>query len=57
LDQNPTCKINKPFMYSWRLFNSTERNYITIEREALTMVYALHKFKHYMSDNRFTYIT
>ncbi len=39
---------------SW-LLNSTERNYITIEREALVMVYALHKFKHYLLDNQFVF--
>jgi hypothetical protein len=42
-------------MYSLRLFNSTERNYITTEREALAMVYALHKFRHYMLCNWFTF--
>jgi hypothetical protein len=42
-------------MYSSRLFNSTERNYTTTEREALAMVYALHKFKHYMLSSRFIF--
>jgi hypothetical protein len=42
-------------MYSSRLLNSTERNYTTIEREALTMVYVLHKFKHYLLSNMFTF--
>jgi hypothetical protein len=35
-------------MYASKLLNSVEQNYITIEREALVMVYALHKFKHYL---------
>ncbi len=42
-------------MYSSRMFNSIEQNYITTEREALVMVYALHKFRHYMLGNKFTF--
>jgi hypothetical protein len=42
-------------MYSSRLFNFDERNYITLEREALSMVYALQKFRHYMLGNKFTF--
>jgi len=41
-------------MYSSRPFNFVERNY-TIEIKALAMFYALHKFKHYMLGNRFTF--
>jgi hypothetical protein len=42
-------------MYSSRLLNSIERNYSTIDREALAMVYGLHKFRHYMLGNIFTF--
>jgi hypothetical protein len=42
-------------MYSSKLFNFVDINYITIEREALVMVYALHKFKHYLLGNMFTF--
>jgi hypothetical protein len=35
-------------MYASRLLNSLERNYISIKKETLAMVYALHKFKHYL---------
>jgi hypothetical protein len=42
-------------MYAFRLLNSIERNYTIIEREALAMVYALHKFKHYILGNRFVF--
>jgi hypothetical protein len=42
-------------MYSSKLLNSTKRNYTTIEREALVMVYALHKFRHYLLSNMFTF--
>ncbi len=55
LVQNPIGKIDQLVMYSSRLFNSAERNYITTKREALAMVYALHKFKHYLLGNKFTF--
>jgi hypothetical protein len=42
-------------MYSSRLFNFDERNYTTTHKEALTMVYALQKFKHYMLGNKFMF--
>jgi hypothetical protein len=40
-------------MHASRLLNSVERNYTTTKREALTMVYALHKFRHYLVNNQF----
>jgi hypothetical protein len=55
LAQNPTGKIDQLAMYSSRLLNFVERNYTTIERMALAMVYALRKFRHYMLTNRFTF--
>jgi hypothetical protein len=42
-------------MYASKLLNSVEKNYTTIERETLTMVYALHKFKRYLLGNRFVF--
>jgi hypothetical protein len=42
-------------MSSSKLFNFVEKNYTTIKREALLMVYALHKFKHYLLGNMFTF--
>jgi hypothetical protein len=38
-------------MYASRLLKSTEKNYTSTKREALAMVYALHKFKHYLLNN------
>jgi hypothetical protein len=43
-------------MYSSRLFNSAKRNYTTIEKEAPVMVYALHKFRHYLLGNMFIFL-
>ncbi len=42
-------------MYSSRLLNFVERNYTITKRHALTMVYALHKFRHWMLNNMFTF--
>jgi len=50
--QNPIGKFDQLVMYASRLLNSIESNYIIIERETLMMVYALHKFKHYLLGNR-----
>ncbi len=55
LAQNPTGEIYKPVMYSSRMFNFVEQNYITTKRKALVMVYALQKFRHYMLDNNVTF--
>ncbi len=42
-------------MYSSRFFNYAEKNYTTTKRKALTMVCTLHKFKHYLLGNTFTF--
>ncbi len=42
-------------MYSSILLNFAKRNYTTTKIEALAMVYALHKFKHYLLGNKFTF--
>jgi hypothetical protein len=42
-------------MYSSRLFSYVERNYTITKKKALAMVYALHKFKHYLLGNKFTF--
>jgi hypothetical protein len=42
-------------MYTSKLLNSIERNYTTTEREALAMVYALQKIKHYLLGNQFVF--
>jgi hypothetical protein len=42
-------------MYSSRLFNFAKRNYATTKREDLVIVYTLHKFRHYLLGNMFTF--
>jgi hypothetical protein len=52
LAQNITRKSDQLVLYAYRLFNSVEHNYSTIEREALVTIFALHKFRHYMLRNK-----
>jgi hypothetical protein len=59
LAQNPIGKFDQSVMYPFRLLNLVERNHIITKREALAMVYALHKFKHYLLGNHlyFMFVT
>jgi hypothetical protein len=51
--QNLATEFDQLVMYAFRLLNSIKRNYSMIKREALAMVFALHKFKHYLLGNQF----
>jgi len=42
-------------MYTFRLLHLAKWNYNITKREALAMVYALHKFKHSLLGNRFVF--
>ncbi len=55
LSQNVTRKNDQPVMYASRLLNRAKQNYSTTKREALAMVFALHKFKHYLLGNKFVF--
>jgi hypothetical protein len=55
LAHNPTCKYDQPIIYASRLFNKVKHNYTTIKRKTLTMVYALHKFIHFLLGNKFVF--
>jgi len=55
LAQNPTGKYDQPIVYTSGLLNKTQQNYTTLEREALIMVYVLHKFIHFMLGNKFVF--
>ncbi len=52
LSQNLIGKSDQPIVYAYKLLNRVEHNYSTIEREVLTMVFALHKFRHYLLGNK-----
>ncbi len=49
LFQNITKKNDQLVMYVYRLWNKTKHNYNTTKKNALTMVFVLHKFRHYLS--------
>jgi len=55
LSQDVTGNNDQLVMYAYRLLNKVEHNYITIEIKALTMVFALHKFRHYLLGNKFIF--
>jgi hypothetical protein len=46
LAQNPSRKCNQLIVYEFQLLKNVEKNYTTIEREVLAMVYAFHKYRH-----------
>jgi hypothetical protein len=55
LAQNQIRKHVQLVVYASRLLNNVERNYSTTKHEALAMVFALHKFKHYLLGNKFVF--
>jgi hypothetical protein len=55
LAQNPIGKCDQLITYVLRLLNNVKKNYTTTKREALTMVYAVHKFKHYLLGDKFIF--
>jgi hypothetical protein len=42
-------------VYASRLLNKVKQNYSTTEREALAMVFSLHKLRHYLLGNKFVF--
>jgi hypothetical protein len=55
LSQNIIGKSDKPIVYAYRLLNKVKHTYSTIEKEALVMVFSLHKFRHYLLGNKFVF--
>ena len=49
--------MDHPIYFSSIKLSQVERNYTTIEREDLAMIYALQKFKHYLLGFHFKYFT
>jgi hypothetical protein len=49
--------IDHPLDFASRNLSTTEINYTTTEREGLAMVYALHKFRHYLLGGHFKMFT
>jgi len=55
LTHNIIGKNDKLVMYAYKLFNNVKQNNSTTKNEALIMVFALHKFKHYLLGNKFLF--
>jgi hypothetical protein len=53
--QNPNKKCDQPITYASKLLNNAKKNYTATKRKTLAMVYALHKFKHYLLENKFVF--
>jgi hypothetical protein len=53
--QNLTKICDQLIAYTLQLFNNIEQNYMTIEREAFTMVYVLHTFHDYLLGKKFIF--
>ena len=49
--------MDYPIVYSTRKLNKAKRNYSTTKREALGMVFALQKYRHYLLANPFIFYT
>jgi hypothetical protein len=55
LPQNPNDTIDKPIYYANQLMIGAKMNYSTTEKEALTTIYVIKKFHHYLLGNNFTF--
>jgi hypothetical protein len=55
MSHNVIGKSDQLIVYASRLLNKVKQNYSTTEREVLTMVFTLHKFKHYFIGNKFVF--
>jgi hypothetical protein len=47
--------MDHPIYFASRNFSQDERNYTMTEREDLAMIYALHKFRHYLLGSHFKF--
>jgi hypothetical protein len=55
LSQNVIRKSDQPIVYVSRFLNKAKQNYNTIERKALTIIFSLQKFRHYLLGNKFVF--
>lgn len=53
--QNLNGKCDQLISYAFHLFDHVERKYIIMEQYDLVMIYALHKFKHELLENKFVF--
>ncbi len=55
LFQNLIGTNDQPVVYASRLLKRAKCNYNITERQALTMVFVLHKFRHYLLGNKLVF--
>jgi hypothetical protein len=55
LSHNLIGKSDQLVVYASKFLNKTKCNYSNTKREALTMVFALHKFIHYLLGNKLVF--
>jgi hypothetical protein len=55
LAQNPIGKCDQLITYASKLLNNAKKNHTTTEREAFTMAYVLHKFRHHLLGKKFVF--
>ena len=56
LSQGPIGK-DRPISYASRVLNDAEKNYSTIEKELLAIVYAVKRFRLYLYGKKFSLVT
>jgi hypothetical protein len=49
--------MDHPIYFARRKLSQAEHNYTTTKREGLAMIYALHKFRHYLLGSHFKFFT
>ena len=47
----------KPIPYAFRMLNKSERKYVQIDKEALSIIFGVTKFHHYLAGKHFTIVT
>ena len=57
LTQPGDGEIDHPIAFTSKKLSTSEKNYTTIKREGLVMVYALQKFRHYLLGGHFKMFT
>ncbi len=55
LTYNPIGKYDQPIVYAFSLLNKTKQIYTIAERKVVAMVYALHKFRHFLLGKKFVF--
>ncbi len=55
LFQNLIMKSDQLMVYACRVLSIIKHNYNTIDKEVLTMVFALHNFRRYLTGNKFIF--